>query len=428
MEEENNQINNEESKENFEAFQESPNSFTDESKGSNDFSSQTNNNQINDLTGTFNNEFTEEEIHSENLKNKEIKSDKIEIDESKPDEIVDEEAFIDFSTDQKVTPETEKKIKELSLLMLVVKKEIAKIVVGQDDIVNFFLEALLAKGHVLVEGVPGLAKTLIVRTISIVTGCQFSRIQFTPDLLPTDIVGLTMYEEGKGFYSIKGPVFANFVLADEINRAPPKVQSALLEAMQERQVTIGKETFALPEPFFVMATQNPVENVGTYTLPEAQVDRFIFKILIGYPSMNDELQILHKNMTTHDISEFELKPILEEAKILEMQKVVKEVYLDPKVEKYIVTLIDATRNPKNYDLKLGKYMQFGGSPRSTIALFIASKAHAALNGRSYVLPDDVKGIAHNVLRHRIMLNYEGQAEEIKTDEIIDELLKKVPII
>ncbi len=333
-----------------------------------------------------------------------------------------------FTKEVKVDPELAKDVAKIKEKMDAVKKEIAKIVVGQKKVVNYFLEALLANGHVLVEGVPGLAKTLIVRTLSVVTGCIFSRIQFTPDLLPTDIIGITMYEEGKGFYSVKGPIFANFVLADEINRAPPKVQSALLESMQESQVTIGKETFKLPKPFFVMATQNPIENLGTYVLPEAQVDRFIFKIRILYPSSEDELEILHKNMTTHDFSDFKLIPLLNQSEISKMQEVVKKIYLDKKIEKYIVSIVDATRNPKNFGIELGKYIAFGGSPRSSIALFISSKAHAALNGRTYVTPEDVKSVAYNVLRHRILLNYEGQAEEIETEKIIDEVLKKVPVI
>jgi len=302
------------------------------------------------------------------------------------------------------------------------------VVIGQKIIIGHFLEALLANGHVLVEGVPGLAKTLLVRTLSVVTGCAFSRIQFTPDLLPTDIIGITMYEEGKGFYSIKGPVFSNFILADEINRAPPKVQSALLEAMQEKQVTIGKETFNLPVPFFVMATQNPLENLGTYPLPEAQIDRFIYKLKIDYPSFDEELEILHNNITTHTFNEFEIMPILNDSEIVRMQKAIKKIYLDKRVEKYIVTIIEATRNPSKYNIETGRYINFGGSPRSSIALFITSKAHAAINGRAYVTPEDVKAVAYNVLRHRILLNYEGQAEEIQTETIIDEILKKIPII
>ena len=309
-----------------------------------------------------------------------------------------------------------------------VRREMHKIVVGQDAMIDSLFEALLSSGHVLVEGIPGIAKTLLIRTLSIITGCQFSRIQFTPDLLPTDIVGITTYEEGKGFYTVKGPVFANFVLADEINRSPPKVQSALLEAMQEKQVTIGKESFKLPSPFFVMATQNPVENLGTYKLPEAQVDRFIYKLLMDYPSFDEEVSVLHKNITLNTFDDFQLQAVMNEQKILQAQLDVKQVYMDKKIERYIVRIIDATRNSKKYGIELGKYIEYGCSPRSSIALFIASKAHAFIQGRAYVTPQDVKAIAHHVLRHRLLLNYEGQAEEIKTDLIIDEILKKAPII
>jgi MoxR-like ATPase len=308
-----------------------------------------------------------------------------------------------------------------------IKSEMAKVIVGQEHIIDSLIEALLCNGHVLVEGVPGIAKTLTVRALSMITGGQFSRIQFTPDLLPSDIIGITTYEEGRGFYSVKGPIFANFLLADEINRAPPKVQSALLEAMQEKQVTIGKESFPLPNPFFVMATQNPIESLGTYKLPEAQIDRFMFKIEMKYPSMEDELKILHTNSTLRRFEDFDLNPIMSPEAILKAQSDVKKIYLDKKVEKYIVSLVDASRNPEKYKLASGKYIEYGTSPRSSIALFIASKAHALVKGRAYVTPMDVKDVAHNVLRHRIILNYEGQAEDVSTDDIIDELLKKVPI-
>ena len=308
-----------------------------------------------------------------------------------------------------------------------IKAEMGKVIVGQTQIVDSLIEALLCNGHVLVEGVPGIAKTLTVRTLSVITGGQFSRIQFTPDLLPTDIIGITTYEEGRGFYSVKGPIFANFLLADEINRAPPKVQSALLEAMQERQVTIGKESFVLPSPFFVMATQNPIESLGTYKLPEAQIDRFMFKIEMKYPSMDEELRILNQNSTLKKFEEFSLNAVMTPEIILKAQQDVKRIHIDKKVEKYIVSIVDSTRNPEKYGLSKGKYIEYGTSPRSSIALFIASKAHALVKGRSYVTPMDVKEISHNVLRHRIILNYEGQAEEVSTDDIIDEILKKVPV-
>jgi len=318
-------------------------------------------------------------------------------------------------------------LKKYHKQFVIIKEEMAKVIVGQTEIINSLIEALLCNGHVLVEGVPGIAKTMTVRTLSTITGGQFSRIQFTPDLLPTDIIGITTYEEGRGFYSVKGPIFANFVLADEINRAPPKVQSALLEAMQERQVTIGKESFALPTPFFVMATQNPIESLGTYKLPEAQIDRFMFKLQMGYPNITDELKIMHQNVTLKKFEEFKLNTVMTPDIILKAQQDVKKVYLDKKVEKYIVSIVEATRNPEKYKLETGKFIEYGTSPRSSIALFIASKAHALVKGKSFVTPMDVKEIAHNVLRHRIILNYEGQAEEISTDKIIDEILKKVPI-
>lgn len=309
-----------------------------------------------------------------------------------------------------------------------VRTEMKKLVVGQDKVVDALLEALIANGHVLVEGIPGVGKTLVIRTLAKITGCQFSRIQFTPDLLPTDIVGITTYEEGKGFFTVKGPIFSNFVLADEINRSPPKVQSALLESMQEHQATIGKETFQLPSPFFVMATQNPVEQLGTYKLPEAQVDRFLFKILIGYPGMDDELKILNQNISIHEFADYDLSPVLSQMDIMDAQKFVRRIYSNPKIERYIIRIVDATRHPDKYGLSMGKYVGYGGSPRAGISLHIASKAHALIRGRGYVIPDDVKEVAYNVLRHRILLNFEGEAEEIKPDAIIKEILEKVPIL
>jgi MoxR-like ATPase len=309
-----------------------------------------------------------------------------------------------------------------------IRAEMAKLVVGQREIVDSLIKALLCNGHVLLEGIPGLGKTLLVRTISTITGSSFSRIQFTPDLLPTDIIGITTYEEGKGFYTVKGPIFANFVLADEINRAPPKVQSSLLEGMQERQVTIGKETFRLPFPFFVMATENPVEQLGTYKLPEAQLDRFLFKLEMQYPSFDEELIILKQNMTTSDFQDFKLSPVITTDDIVTAQMLVKHIRLDNKIERYIVRIVEASRNPQKYGIETGKYVSFGGSPRSSIALFIASKANALMRGSSVVTPSDVKAVAYNILRHRIILNFDGQAEDIKPDKIIEEILQKVPIV
>lgn len=331
--------------------------------------------------------------------------------------------------EQFVDKDVEERIIKYSELFQKAREEIAKVVVGQKVIVDYLLEALIANGHVLLEGVPGIGKTLLVRTISKVIGCSYSRIQFTPDLLPTDIVGVTTYEEGKGFFTVKGPVFANFVLGDEINRSPPKVQSALLEAMQERQVTIGKETFNLPSPFFVMATQNPVENLGTYKLPEAQLDRFIFKLLMGYPEIDDEEIILDQNMSLRKFDEFEVNTILQEQDLLDVQKLVHKVYIDDKIKKYIVRLIDATRNPKKYHLEnCQKYVSFGSSPRGSISLFIAAKARALTRGRTYVTHKDVKDLAVPILRHRILLNFEGQAEGISTDSLIKEIVNKLPLM
>lgn len=308
------------------------------------------------------------------------------------------------------------------------KLEIRKVLIGQEKTLTSLFEAMFANGHVLVEGIPGIGKTLLVRALSRVSGTIFSRVQFTPDLLPTDILGITTYEEGKGFYTVKGPIFANFLLADEINRSPPKVQSALLEGMQERQVTIGKETFKLPHPFLVMATQNPLEQLGTYKLPEAQVDRFLYKVIVKYPSVDEELQILNSNITIKRFEDFNLSPILTPTDITEAQEIVKKVYCDEKIGKYIIRIVDATRYPDRYSIENGKYIEYGASPRSSISMFIAAKAHALLKGKAFITQQDVKDIAHNVLRHRILINFEGEAENIKSDDIIDELLKKVPIL
>ncbi|MBW3001071.1 MoxR family ATPase [Candidatus Woesearchaeota archaeon] len=325
-------------------------------------------------------------------------------------------------------PEFEEKVNFYQTRFDEIRREIAKTVVGQHEIIDGLIEALISNGHALVEGVPGIGKTLLVKTLARITGGVFSRIQFTPDLLPTDIIGITTYEEGRGFFTVKGPVFANFVLADEINRSPPKVQSALLESMQERQVTIGKETFRLPAPFFVMATQNPIESLGTYKLPEAQVDRFLYKLMMSYPEPEEEIEILKTNITLHEFEDYDLQMILSSDDIMRVQDFVKQIYVDKKIENYIINIVEATRKPAKYDIKLGKFIDFGGSPRSSIALYIASKAHALLKGRGHVTAHDVKEIAYNCLRHRILLNFEGEAEGTKTEQIIKEILEKVPII
>lgn len=308
-----------------------------------------------------------------------------------------------------------------------VKAEVAKVVVGQEKIVDALIKALLANGHVLLEGIPGIAKTLVIRSLAAATGCKFKRIQFTPDLLPTDIVGITSYEENKGFFVIKGPIFSNFVLADEINRAPPKVQSALLEAMQEKQATIGKETFPMDLPFFVLATQNPIETLGVYRLPEAQVDRFLFKMEMDYPTKEEEKKIIEQNITLNKFEDYKIKPILSQKRILDLQEITKKIAHSDKIKEYIVDIADSTRHPEKYNIKTGKYIELGTSPRACIGLFIGAKADALMKGDTYIRPQHVKDVAFDVLRHRILLNYTGQAEGIKTETIISEILSKVPI-
>ena len=318
------------------------------------------------------------------------------------------------------------KLKNVQKDFEAIKKEIAKSVVGQGKVVEGILRGLIANGHILIEGLPGIAKTLVVRTVAEVTGCKFSRIQFTVDLLPSDIVGITTYDKSRGFTILKGPVFANFVMADEINRATPKTQSALLEAMQEKQVTIGRTTYPLDKPFFVMATQNPIEQSGVYELPEAQVDRFLFKLKMDYPTLAEEELILEQNMTLKHFNDFKLKPIWNPKKILELQNLAKDIHIDNHISKYIVDIIDATRNPDKYKVHAGKYLQYGSSPRASIGLFISAKTQALLKGSDYVKPQHVKDVAYDVLRHRLLLNYEGQAENIDKDTIVKEILERVP--
>jgi MoxR-like ATPase len=307
------------------------------------------------------------------------------------------------------------------------RKEIAKVVVGQEGVVNALLRGLISNGHCLVEGVPGIAKTLLIRTLSKISGCAFSRIQFTVDLMPSDIVGLTAYNAKKGFYVVQGPIFSNFVIADEINRASPKTQSAMLEAMQEKQVTIGKNTFPLPKPFFVMASQNPIESLGVYPLPVAQIDRFMFKIRMYYPKPEEERIILEQNITLRRFDDYDLKEVMTPKRIIELQEIAKKVYMSKEIEDYIIKLVDATRNPKKYGIELGKYIDYGGSPRTSIGLFIGAKADALMNGENFVTPQRVKDVAYDVMRHRIILNYEGEAEGIKTDDVIKEIISKVPV-
>lgn len=313
---------------------------------------------------------------------------------------------------------------EIPKIVEEIEKEVSKVVVGQQKAVRSMIVALLCNGHTLLEGVPGIAKTLILRTLSEVFGCDMKRVQFTVDLLPTDIIGIVSYDPKKGFEVVKGPVFTNFLLADEINRSPPKTQSALLEAMQEKNVTIGRETYKLPVPFFVLATQNPLEQSGVYSLPEAQIDRFLFKILIDYPTSDEEIRVLNNNTTTSNFEDYKVKKILSPEKIVALQKRVKEVYTSEKIKDYIVRIVGETRN-KNSDF--AKYISYGASPRASISLYIASKAEALINGRDYVTPADVKEIAFSVLRHRIILNYEAEAEKINADEIIRQILAKIGV-
>ncbi len=299
-------------------------------------------------------------------------------------------------------------------------------IVGQKHLVESLLIALLSNGHVLLEGVPGLAKTLAIKTLAQLIDAKYSRIQFTPDLLPADVIGTMVYSvKNEQFQVKKGPIFANFVLADEINRAPAKVQSALLEGMQERQVTIGDTTFPLDEPFLVMATQNPIEQEGTYPLPEAQVDRLLLKVVIGYPSRDEEKVIIRQNITNE---KKHIVPLLKPEEVLEAQKIVEKIYIDEKIERYIVDIVFATRFPAEYGLNdLGSIIAFGASPRASISLARAARSYAFLRQRGYVIPEDVRAVCHDVLRHRIGLTYEAEANNITADEIISEILDKVEV-
>ena len=301
-----------------------------------------------------------------------------------------------------------------------------QVIVGQKHLVESLLIGLLSDGHILLEGVPGLAKTLAIKTLSSLIDAQYSRIQFTPDLLPADVIGTMIYSQKSEEFQVKqGPVFANFVLADEINRAPAKVQSALLEAMQERQVTIGERTYKLPEPFLVMATQNPIEQEGTYPLPEAQVDRFMLKVIISYPKKEEEKLIIRQNISG---VKPDIKPILKKEEIMEARKVVREVYLDEKIERYIVDIVFATRFPQEHGLpNLANMISFGASPRASISLALAARAYAFIKRRGYVIPEDIRAVCHDVLRHRIGLSYEAEANNLTTEEVISEILNKVEV-
>ena len=304
--------------------------------------------------------------------------------------------------------------------------EINKIMVGQSYLIERLMVGLLANGHVLLEGVPGLAKTLAVRTLAACINAKFQRIQFTPDLLPADIIGTLIYNPKEGTFGVKkGPVFANFILADEINRAPAKVQSALLEAMQERQVTIGKETFKLDEPFLVLATQNPIEQEGTYPLPEAQVDRFMLKTKITYPSREEEKKIVER--MAHTEQSFNVKAVISHEEILKTRELVDEIYVDDKVKDYIIDIVFATREPEKYKLDIKDFIEYGASPRASIYLTLASKAYAFLQGRGYITPQDVKFIGMDVLRHRIIVTYEAEAEDITSETIIQKIFDTIEV-
>jgi MoxR-like ATPase len=313
---------------------------------------------------------------------------------------------------------------QASATMRKVLVEIKKVIVGQDLMLERILVALLARGHVLIEGVPGLAKTLAIKTTAQAIRGEFKRIQFTPDLLPADLVGTRIYNQHSGTFETElGPVFANLVLADEINRAPAKVQSALLEAMQERQVTIGKQTFTVPDPFLVLATQNPIESEGTYPLPEAQVDRFLFKVVISYPSVHEEITVVERMTVEHPV----VHPVLAAAELLEMQRIADAVYVHPNIMEYAVTLANATRRPKEFGLgELAPFISFGSSPRASLNLILGAKALALLRGREYVLPEDVRDLAPEVMRHRFVLSYEALAQDVNPDQLLARILDRVP--
>jgi len=322
--------------------------------------------------------------------------------------------------------ELNEKIKNESAFIDLLFNEISKVIIGQKEMVERLVVGLLGNGHILLEGVPGLAKTLAINTLASAMKANFQRIQFTPDLLPADLIGTKIYNQKDGNFLIhKGPIFSNFILADEINRAPAKVQSALLEAMQERQVTIGDQTFPLEEPFLVLATQNPIEQEGTYPLPEAQVDRFMLKVKITYPSRDDELNIMRQNINN---SASEVQPVISRNDILRGRELIHEIYIDNKIEKYILDIVFATRTPKDFGMdNLTELISYGGSPRATINLALAAKAIAFIKRRGYVIPEDVRAICHDVLRHRLAVTYEAEAEDITSEYLINEILNKVEV-
>lgn len=318
------------------------------------------------------------------------------------------------------------RVRERSAFIKDLRSEMEKVIVGQQYLIDRLIIGMLSNGHILLEGVPGLAKTLSVKTLASCIQTQFQRIQFTPDLLPADLVGTQIYNPKDGEFTIKkGPIFANIILADEINRAPAKVQSALLESMQEHQVTIGHRSFPLPEPFLVLATENPIEQEGTYPLPEAQVDRFMLKLKVTYPSLEEERRILDAMAFTQQ--QTSVKPVIQPDVLLQARKVVDEIYVDDKIKDYILSIVFATREPERYQLNIRDYLRYGASPRATIFLTIGARAHAFLNGRGYVTPQDVKSVVPDILRHRIIVSYEAEAEELTSDDLIQRILSELPV-
>ncbi len=318
------------------------------------------------------------------------------------------------------------KVEKESAVLEQVRAEVRKVIIGQEYMIERLLVGLLCNNHVLIEGVPGLAKTLAVTTLSRTINASFQRIQFTPDLLPADLIGTLIYNPRSGdFTTKKGPLFSNIILADEVNRAPAKVQSALLEAMQERQVTIGEESHALGDPFMVLATQNPIEQEGTYPLPEAQIDRFMLKLVVTYPSKEEEKKILQKMASSHP--DLDVNPVIEASDIFRLRSLTDEIYMDEKVEDYIIDIVQATREPKAYGLDVADLIQYGASPRATIFLAMASRAHALLQGRGYVTPQDVKSIGMDVLRHRVIITYEAEAEEKSSEDVVTSIFNNVAV-
>ena len=324
--------------------------------------------------------------------------------------------------------ELEEKAKEMQDILHTMESEVQKGFIGQEDVIHKILLTIAAGGNILLEGVPGLGKSFLVEQLSrVVENTEMHRIQFTPDKLPSDIVGTEAYNEDKGFYVEKGPIFGNFILADEINRAPPKVQSAMLEAMQEHKVSIGDETFNLPEPFFTMATQNPVEQGGTYPLPEAQIDRFLFKIYLDYPEKHNEQKIIDMNANIMDDDDFDVQPVVDRQDVLNVQEFSKVVKVSDEIKAYIVDLVDASRNPEDYGMEYAEYIDWGCTPRASINLALAGRANAMYNGRHYVTPEDIRTVINDVFIHRIILNYEGEAQGLEVADIIENIVDRVPV-